>query len=211
VSCAAGGGCRDDVSFFCPVRMRDSEQLPVAVVGQSGVCSVQCADELNDSRPGTRVAVCGRAKASRGRRGRHALTRTQTTYDSHDDTAKAKDYGARRPDDEGAWEEAVGAWSETRWQTASGSCGGARRQSSPPRVQGSDEQRRRHGRAVSCCVACCVEYSGSYCLALLRCHWYTVIINQPFHLISSLTLTCSRACLDLHSCLPSEHLTSGLM
>jgi hypothetical protein len=165
VSCAAGGGCRDDVSFFCPVRMRDSEQLPVAVVGQSGVCSVQCADELNDSRPGTRVAVCGRAKASRGRRGRHALTRTQTTYDSHDDTAKAKDYGARRPDDEDAWEEAVGAWSETRWQTAPGSCGGARRQSSPPRVQGSDEQRRGHGRAVSCCVACCVECSGSYLLS----------------------------------------------
>jgi hypothetical protein len=90
------------------VRTRESEQLPVAVVGQSGVCSVQCADELNDSRPGYTGAVvmamdgwASKDEQRSGRQGRHALTWTQTTYDSHD-TAKAKDYGARRPDDDGS-------------------------------------------------------------------------------------------------------------
>ena len=140
------------------------------------VCSAVCVGRTS-SRLTTGHTVQKQWMAEQKRAERDEADTHSHSHRRHARLAAAKDYGARRPDDEGAWEEAVGAWSETRWQTASGSCGGARRQSSPPRVQGSDEQRRRHGRAVSCCVACCVEYSGSYCLALLRCHWYTVIIN----------------------------------
>jgi hypothetical protein len=209
VSCAAGGGCRDDVSFFCPVRMRDSEQLPVAVVGQSGVCSVRTSSTTHDPVHGwqcvgeqRRAEVDEADTHSQGHR-RHT-TRTTTRQKRR---IMARDGRTTRVLGRRQWEHGLKR-AGRRHQVRAAALGGNRRRRG---CKGSDEQRRGHGRAVSCCVACCVEYSGSYCLALLRCHWYTVIINRPFHLISSLTLTCSRACLDLHSCLPSEHLTSGVM
>jgi hypothetical protein len=97
------------MSFFCPVRIRDSEQLPVAVVGQSGVCSVQCAvcvvrtsSTTHDRAHGAEAVVLGRGRGEqRSTRQTRTQWHTDDIHDSHD-TAKAnlKDYGARRPDDD---------------------------------------------------------------------------------------------------------------
>ena len=162
---------------------------------------VQCADELNDSRPGYTGAVVmatvwmdGRAKASRGQ-----VDEADTHSHGHRRHTTRKTRQKRRIMARDG-RTTMAAWPETRWQTAPGSCGGARRQSSP-RVQGRLEREERrndggHGRAVSCCcVACCC----SYCLGDLS-SGAAVIMHLPTYLsISSRplqhSLTCSRDCL----------------
>jgi hypothetical protein len=138
------------MSFFCPVRIRDSEQLPVAVVGQSGVCSVRSADELNDSRPGTRC----RGSSVRQRQRRAEVDEADTHSVAHRRHSRLARHG--KSELEGLWRATAGrrlrtvleracltakthGVSSANSKRARGSCGRARRQSSP-RVQGSEDE-----------------------------------------------------------------------
>jgi len=108
VSCSAGGEClsvkdvscsvlrcRRRTSFFCPVRIRAATSNCRRAVGHA-VCVVRTSSRLT-----TGHTVQQQWMSEQSRETRQTRTHTQTTYDSHD-AAKAKDYGARRPGDDGA-------------------------------------------------------------------------------------------------------------